>query len=279
MTARGRSAVRARAAQSLLLVLGLGLMTIAAGASLPVPGKVDARIRTAFYDPDQVYRLYGYVGYHIDLVFAADESFVGLSAGDPEALIYSAHGNVLTVRPKAASVHTNLTVTTSRHRYYFDYSASAREPEADDEVMYAVRFLYPANPVAKSGLTPAERVQMALTQAENARPENVDYWYCGDAAIKPIAASDNGVQTRLTFGARSELPAIFVLNDDGSESLLNFSIDAGDMIIQRVAARFILRRGKLTGCIVNKGYVGSGERLKSGTISPAVTRERRGGAP
>lgn len=267
------------AVHALLLTFGLGLMTIAAGASLPVPGKVDGRIRTAFYDPDQVYRLYGYVGYHIDLVFAADESFVGLSAGDPEALIYSAHANVLTLRPKAASVHTNLTVTTSRHRYYFEYSASAREPATDDEVMYAVRFLYPASPLAKGGPTPAERVETALARAENAQPQNVDYWYCGDVAIKPIAASDNGVQTRLTFGARSELPAIFVSNDDGSESLLNFSIDAGDVVIQRVAARFILRRGKLAGCIVNKGYVGSGERLRSGTISPEVTRERRGDAP
>ena len=29
-------------------------------------------------------------------------------------------------------------------------------------------------------------------------------------------------------------------------------------------ARFILRRGKLTGCVVNKGFAGGGERLESG---------------
>jgi type IV secretion system protein VirB9 len=34
----------------------------------------------------------------------------------------------------------------------------------------------------------------------------------------------------------------------------------------------VLRRGKLIGCIVNEGFLGTGERLKSGTISPAVTR-------
>ena len=45
--------------------------------------------------------------------------------------------------------------------------------------------------------------------------------------------------------------------------------------IHRVAARFIVRRGRLAGCIVNKGFVGSGERLKSGTIAPDVTRERK----
>ena len=34
----------------------------------------------------------------------------------------------------------------------------------------------------------------------------------------------------------SELPALFVRNDDGTESLLNFSIDEGDVLIHRVAA-------------------------------------------
>ena len=62
---------------------------------------------------------------------------------------------------------------------------------------------------------------------------------------------------------------------DGSESLLNFNMDAGDVVIHRVAPRFIVRRGRLTGCIVNKHFVGGGERLDSGTIAPEVTREPR----
>ena len=138
--------------------------------------------------------------------------------------------------------------------------------------MYAVRFTYPPLPLKTQGPTAAEVVNGALQRAEHAPPENVDYWYCGSPELKPIAASDNGIETRLTFGARSELPAVFVLNDDGSESLVNFSIDEGDVIVQRIARRFILRRGKLVGCIVNEGFLGAGERLKSGTISPAVTR-------
>ena len=138
--------------------------------------------------------------------------------------------------------------------------------------MYAVRFAYPPVPAKTRGPTSAEVVSGELERAKHASPENVDYWYCGNPELKPIAASDNGIETRLTFGARSELPAIFVLNDDGSESLINFSIDQGDVVVQRIARRFTLRRGKLTGCIVNEGFIGAGQRLKSGTISPAVTR-------
>lgn len=252
--------------------LMLFAVTTANGESFPIRGKLDPRIRTVYYEPDQVYRLYGFAGFELDLVFGTDEKFVGLSAGDPEALIYSAHGDVLTLRPKALSVHTNITVTTTRHRYYFEYSATDQRHQDADDVMYAVRFTYPPAPAKTRGPTAAEVVDAELDRAEHAPAENVDYWYCGSPELKPVAASDNGIETRLTFGARRELPAIFVLNDDGSESLINFSIDQGDVIVQRIARRFILRRGKLIGCIVNEGFTGAGERLTSGTVSPAVKR-------
>jgi type IV secretion system protein VirB9 len=247
---------------------------------LPNQGHIDERIRTAVYSADQVYRLYGYVGYHLDLEFEADETFAALSGGDLDGLTYSAHANVLTLKPKVPATEMNLAVTTSKRRYYFEYSVSARRPAASvDPVMYAVRFSYPKPPPSGDGLTEEERLKQELKQAQDARPRNTDYWFCGDKTIKPTSASDDGVQTRLAFAARSELPVLFVRNDDGSESLLNFSIDQGDVLIHRLAARFIVRRGRLAGCIVNKGFQGSGERLKSGTIAPDVTRERKDSRP
>jgi len=56
-------------------------------------------------------------------------------------------------------------------------------------------------------------------------------------------------------------------------------MDAGDVIVHRVAKQFVLRRGKLTGCIVNHGFVGGGARLDSGTVAPSVERRVQGGAP
>lgn len=246
--------------------------------TVPVRGAVDARIRIATYSAEEVYRLTGFVGYHLDVEFESGETFTGISAGDPEALTYSAHDNVLTLRPRVELAQMNLTVTTSRRRYYFEYSVSARRPSrVTDDVMYAVRFAYPTPPGADT-LTSDERIALELAKAAQSRPRNVDYWFCGSPAIKPIAASDDGVHTRLTFAAHGELPAIFVRADDGTESLLNFNVDAGDVVIHRVAERFIVRRGRLTGCIVNKGFAGSGRRLESGTVAPEVVRVRKGEA-
>jgi len=266
----------------ILLVIRLSLsmlvlIALAAKAeTLPASGTVDPRIRTAVYNANEVYRVYGNVGYHLDLEFEPDETFESLSGGDLEGLTYSAHGNVLTLKPKVAYTEMNLAVTTNKHRYYFEYSVSAHRPDpAAAPVMYTVRFTYPPAHTSGDGLTDEQRLQLELAKARQNRPRNTDYWFCGDKAVKPTAASDDGIQTRLTFAARSELPALFVRNDDGTESLLNFSIDEGDVLIHRVAARFIVRRGRLTGCIVNKGFAGGGDILKSGTVAPDVTRERK----
>ena len=262
---------------ALLALSALCVAHSALAEQLPVKGAADSRIRVAAYNAEQVYRLYAYVGYQIDLEFEPGETYIGIGGGDLEGLTVGAFDNHLLLKPKAANVGTNLTVFTNRRHYHFEYSAKIRRPNlATDEIIYAVRFTYPA--AAKpEGPSAEERVDLAL--ASSRRPRNLDYWFCGNDAVRPVAASDDGVHTRLTFGAKAELPAIFVRNDDGSESLLNFSIDEGDVIVHRVARRFILRRGRLTGCIVNKAFVGGGERLESGTVAPDVRRERKGGSP
>jgi type IV secretion system protein VirB9 len=237
----------------------------------------DTRIRVTSYSGDKVYRLVGYVGYQIDLEFEPDERFVGLGAGDIEGLAFASQGNHLFLKPKASRVSTNLTVLTTRREYQFDYTASTERPEPrEPDVTYVLRFTYPKPPAAVDS---GARIERRLDDASSQRPHNFEYWYCGFPALKPLAASDDGVHTRLRFGAHTELPAIFVRNDDGSESLLNFNMDAGDVVIHRIAHRFVLRRGHLRGCIVNESFSGGGERLDSGTVSATVERVTQGGRP
>src|SRR5689334_14696721 len=243
-----QSAVRSRARQiSARRVCALYLLAQLSGAqhahaeATPVQGLTDPRVRTVPFNSDEVYRLHGYVGYEIDVQFEKSEVFIGLGTGDIEGLAFVAQDNHLFIKPRAANVWTNLTVLTSRRQYQFDYSSSARRPRATDaDVIYALHFSYPPDPSA-----PEPQVSDELQRAR--RPSNMDYWYCGSPTLKPLAASDDGVHTRLRFAARSEQPAVFVENDDGTESLLNFSMSDGDLIVHRVVRRLIVRRGKLSG--------------------------------
>jgi type IV secretion system protein VirB9 len=232
----------------------------------------DPRIRSMLYVPDQVVRLRGWVGYHVDLEFEPGESFVTLGGGDLAGLTYGAYSNHLVLKPKAATLHTNLTVFTNKRTYVIDYAVSPGRPDPlVDELVYSLRFNYPPIP---SPNVPHE-ITKELADSPAARYQNTDYWYCGNALLKPVAVSDDGVHTRLRFSPSAELPAIFVRSDDGSESLLNFSMEGRDLVIHRLARHFVLRRGKLLGCITNKGFTGSGERLESGTVSPQVHRETK----
>jgi len=274
----------ARAAVKILAAAALmqgALFSAALDAeTVPVRGVADGRIRYAPYNGDQVYRVRGFVGYQIDFEFEAGESFVGLGAGDLEGISYFGTENHLFLKPKAAKVATNLTVLTNRRRYQIDYTAVTQRPEAENsDVMFVIRFTYPPTPAHTQAEQAAERIDTALTDASAKRPRNIDYWYCGSPTIKPIAASDDGVHTRLRFAANAELPAIFVRNADATESLLNFSMDSGDVVVHRVARQFILRRGKLAGCVVNQGFTGGGLRLDSGTVTPDVQRTVPGVVP
>jgi type IV secretion system protein VirB9 len=268
-----------RRALALVVALLAAVLPAAAPAeTVPARGTVDPRVRVAAYRADEVYRLRGYVGYQIDLEFEAGEAFVGLGAGDIEGLAFAGEDNHLFLKPKAAKLATNLTVLTNRRHYQFDYVVSPTRPNATDpDVIYALRFTYPPRLISQASDATAAKLESELRAAALERPQNIDYWYCGHPSIKPVAASDDGVHTRLRFAAQAELPAIFVRNDDGSESLLNFSMEGGDVIVHRVARRFILRRGKLTGCVVNKAYSGGAARLDSGTIAPDVERATHGG--
>jgi len=260
----------------LLLAAPLLVASPVHAETVPTRGGADGRIRTAAYDANQVYRIQGYVGFEIDLQFEQGESFVGIGAGDIDALSFVSQDNHLFIKPKAAHINTNLTVLTSRRPYQFAYTASPlRSDVSDSDVIFAIHFSYAPN----NQDAIADGIDRMFQQSGSDRPRNVDYWYCGSPTIQPTAAADDGIHTRLRFAAKSEQPAIFVQNDDGSESLLNFSMDAGDVIIHRVVRQLIIRRGRLTGKIINKSFTGAGERLESGTVSSGVERVGEGRRP
>jgi type IV secretion system protein VirB9 len=257
-------------------LMGIVMSAGSLAETLPTKGSVDNRIRTALYSSEEVYRLVGFVGYEVELIFEPGERFTGKGGGDLEAVTIEAHENQVHIKPRAAVVATNLVIYTDRRAYRFDYSASDHRPNRNvDEVMYAVRFTYAQSEGATPSGVKAREIEEQLKRAKVDRLRNTDYWFCGSDQVKPVAASDDGIQTRLTFGVRAEIPAIFVRNADNTESLLNFSMDSGDVVIHRVAPKFIIRRGRLTGCIVNKGFQGAGERLDSGTLSPNVERDSK----
>jgi type IV secretion system protein VirB9 len=251
-------------------------------ATVPPAGKVDARVREVAYNPEDVVSLQGYVGYQIHLQFAEGEEFVNLGSGDNGAFDIGTERNHFFIKPKEARAATNFTVLTNRRAYHFDYTVASTAPvgAAARRMVYSVRFTYPEDE-ARAAATDQERRRAEARMSEGAtdRPRNSDYWFCGSDSLKPVSAHDDGVQTRLRFHARSDFPAMFVQNEDGSESLLNFNVEADEVVIHRVANRFVLRRGGLVGCVVNRSFVGGGARTSTNTSATGVRRITAGDGP
>jgi type IV secretion system protein VirB9 len=250
------------------LVVLVILCCTGAGAE-PRPDTPDSRIWQVRYDAGSVLSVTGYIGYHIDFEFAPGETFVNLGAGDIGALEVGAEGNHLFLKPKAVTPGTNLTIVTNRRVYYLDYrSQRLRSGEPAPDVVYAVHFLY------ADAITPLPEPSL-----KSVRTVNDDYWYCGASSLEPTAATDDGIHTRLTFTPRTELPAVFVKTDDGIESLINFHVEDGVVVIHRVARKFVLRRGQLVGCVENRSLDQRGVALHSGTVSTDAVRETRQAGP
>ena len=268
--------------RQLVLALVFALQVVApfcvqdvSAETIPALGAVDPRIRMVPFDPDDVVKLHGYVGYQIHMQWAEGEEFVSLGSGDVGAFDVGADRNHFFIKPKQVSAATNLTILTNRRAYHIEYMVR-RAPvgrNATRDMVYSIRFTYPQD---EARLAAAEleqlRTEERLKHSAANRPKNLDYWYCGSPSLKPLSAYDDGVQTHLRFPARSEFPAMFVRNDDGSESLLNFNVEQDEVVIHRVARQFVLRRGSLVGCVVNKTFEGGGARMPSNTAVDGVER-------
>jgi len=246
----------------------------------PARGLVDPRVRVVAYDPEQVIKLHGFVGYQIHFQFAEGETFVNLAAGDNKALDVGYEANHLVLKPLAEKVATNITVLTNRRVYQFDYSASGDRPDPNrQDVIYSLRFIYPQDEARKAAEELEQQrtnLKLASADQDSHRARNTNYWGCGAAAIRPETAYDDGVQTRLRFAAHSEFPTLYVKNDDDSEGLVNFTVDHDEVVIHRVARSLVLRRGKLVACLQNRSFDGGGERLESQTLVPGVERITKG---
>lgn len=255
----------------LALLSVIGASAVADGEAIAPAGRIDPRVRVIAYDAGQVYRLPAFVGYQIHVQLEPGERFVGLAAGDLEGLAVSSQDHHVFLKPKAPRVATNLTLLTSLRPYQFEYSAVARRPEpAREDVIYSLRFQYDVVTAQ-----PSEATQLATALETPFRPRNLAYAYCGPRSLKPINAFDDGVQLHVRFAPGADLPAFFVQETDGTESLVNFSVEADAVIVHRLVEKLILRRGKQVGCLINRAPAAQAVALDSGTVTPAVRRRVR----
>lgn len=236
------------------------------------PSARDPRIQTVRYVSDDVIRIFAAEGVATTIELGQGEQITDFALGDRDAWHAAVNGNLFLVKPRDVRADTNLTLFTNRRAYLFVLRTAARGAR---HVAYWVRLVYPAETLAGGAervRVDRQQVQRDLAGAASEGPLNDDYWIVGAPELQPLAMHDNGRQTFMRFSAANALPAAFVVEPDGSESLVDFHVEGDTLVLHRVVARILLRRGALVAGITNRSPARPTESAPSGTASGKVER-------
>ena len=264
-------------------------------ADVPQGSKFDNRIQYVNYNPGDVVVVRAVAGLGARVVFAPGESILDVASGFTQGWEFSDRRNILYIKaksvkgeqgmpampPEAGKWDTNLMVTTNLRMYDIDLhllpgNNSGKAPM--NRVAYRVEYKYPADELAAAkALADKERAQAKL----DVKPEPRNWNYSmqiGDASenIAPTMAYDDGRFTYLRFPGSQEIPAAYVINSDGAETLANGTMRGDQLVLQTTAAKIILRRGKAVACLENRSVNWYGIYNTTGTTSPSVRRTLKG---
>lgn len=273
-----------------LSIVGAAALTLAPHPALasetPVPGPKDARVRNVNYDPDQVVTIVGSFRHAIEIQFGPGETITQAALGDTVSWQIAPVGNIVFLKPRERAGGTNLIVVTnangSPRTYHFNLSLGTAQ------TMYGVRFRYPHEERALAAL----QVQLAQVQTAKAIETNIttsaldhaviegarnmNYSVQGDSSLQPTEISDNGEFTVLRYPGHADIPSIFAVDVDGTETIVPYDVREDFVVIHAVYRQLRLRRGMVVLCVYNEAPLRNERGDRTGTVSNVVERKVKG---
>ena len=222
---------------------------LAYGAQAPKPGNLDPRVTTVVYQSNNVLKVNATHGISTAIIFEDDERLETIALGDTESwqVTPNERKNILFVKPVANNVPTNMNIVTNKRMYFIELVDN--KPSAGSKV-FGVRFIYPENAVNNAMRKEAEyRAANPNISKINKENINIDYSFTGSTLIKPTVVFDDGNKTFLKF--KGKTPAIFTVNPDYSETLVNFRKEGEYIVVDSTATQFTLRDGATWTCVFN----------------------------
>ncbi|MDX0287969.1 P-type conjugative transfer protein VirB9 [Sinorhizobium meliloti] len=238
------------------------LLTAAAPTALaleiPRGATQDSRVRFVDYQPYNITRIIGSLRSSVQVEFAPDEEIAHVALGNSVAWEVAPAGNILFLKPRENQPVTNISVVTTRRdgstrSYQMELTVRDGKVEVGQNTYFYVKYRYPADEAER-------RRQAAAARAIAAQ------------ALEPQSVYDNGKVTTFAFVGNQEMPAIYIENSDGSESLVPKSVDGNLVLVHAISRKFILRRGGDVLCVFNEAYDRVGINPDTNTTSPSVER-------
>ncbi|MDH2091905.1 P-type conjugative transfer protein VirB9 [Rhizobium pusense] len=270
---------------TILMVVLHVLALPALALEVPSGASQDSRVRFVNYQPYNITRVVGSLRSSVQVEFAADEEIAHVALGNSVAWEVAPARNTLFLKPRENQPVTNISVVTTRRNgstrsYQMELTVRDGSVEAGQNTYFYVKYRYPDDEAELRRREAASRALAArakdaddvLSLHEAYGPRNWRYSAQGSHALEPQSVYDNGKITTFAFVGNQEMPAIYMENSDGSESLVPKSIDRDLVMVHAISRKFILRRGKDVLCIFNEAYDRVGINPDTNTTSPSVER-------
>lgn len=252
---------------------------------IPTSAQQDNRVRFVNYQPYNITRIVGTIRSSVQVEFAQDEEVAHVALGNTVAWEVAPAGHILFLKPRENQPATNISVVTTRRNgskrsYQMELVVRDGSVDAGQNTYFYVKYRYPADEAerrrleaeAKKRVAEAGYADQVLGIHEQYGPRNWRYSAQGSAAIEPQAVYDNGKMTSFAFSGNQEMPAIYIENSDGTESLVPKTVQGDLVLVHAISRKFILRRGSDTLCIYNEAYSPVGVDPGTNTTSPSVER-------
>ena len=237
-------------------------------AQLPRYLGSERKFRSFIYNPNDVYRYIGHYTYQGFIEFEEGEKISTISMGNPSLWLFENLGNRLFLKPVGEdNSETNMTVISSKRVYHFELVAKEAKGITDKDLIFVVKFVYPdekdKNIVQFTKVPVSDEPDM-----RDISGYNFNYQYTGENTIAPMKVFDNGEFTYFQFAKKNaEIPAIFTVDAQGFESLVNFRAAGPYIIVERVAPQYTLRNGSDIVCVYNMS------QYSTGRANNAIRRE------
>jgi type IV secretion system protein VirB9 len=247
----------------------------------------NALSRTETFEPGRVYRLLARRGYVSEIRLGAGDSIsTSPMGGDTDGwdVVAPIGSTVVTVKPRRVAENSNLILQTAFRSYLIGLEVAADHSPCKGE--WQLTFQLPAPPIVLPAELPgaaAAREARALQEAAVASPPGRNWSYSmqalpGSDDILPTEVYDDGRFTFIRVAGNRELPSVFRISTDGTESFVERHMEGRDlMVVHDVSRQWVLRLDKQVVGLWNEAFDIEGVPPVAGARSDRIRRVVRGG--
>lgn len=241
----------------------------------------DPRFKSFAFTPNTTYKI---------ITVYDNPSFIEFEAGETVATIVNPKktawqlvpsGNRLFIKPEETDADTQITVMTNKRLYFFEMYAKEPDSNFDKDYSFFFKFKYPNDEESKTIRTYAKSILPDVDQSP--WKYNFNYTITGEDDLYPVKIFDDGEFTYFEFPRTSKMPAVFSVDSNGFESIVNFRIVGEYLIVEEVSGKFTLRNGADIVCVFNENMYApkkSRRNIKRRDYSPEIeeyNNEKRSG--